>query len=276
MSRHYLDHASTTPLRPEAREAMVRWLDTGGSTTDPAGAGHTADQAGTSDTADPMGTSVTADPGRVHTEGRIVRAAVEDARDQVAAFLGVRSRQVVFTSGGTEAINTAVWGATRAAPGRPVVLADVEHSAVRESPARWAPIVTLPVGPTGRIDPDSVTALLKDLPGSPPAALVHCQWANHEVGTFQPVTEIVALCRELGVLVHVDAVAACGHVPLDLAALGADLVSISAHKLGGPPGIGALIVRRGLRLDPLLLGGGDGERPRHCRVRRSRSGARRR
>jgi cysteine desulfurase len=104
---------------------------------------------------------------------------------------------------------------------------------------------------TGRIDPDSVTAALVDSD----VALVHCQWANHEVGTLQPVAEIVARCRERGVLVHVDAAAAAGHVPLAFDDVGADLMSVSAHKLGGPRGVGALLVRRGLRVPPLLLGG---------------------
>ena len=113
---------------------------------------------------------------------------------------------------------------------------------------------------------------------------MHCQWGNHEVGTLQPVHEVVALCREAGVTVHVDAAAACGHVPTDLAALDADLVSVSAHKLGGVPGAGALIVRRGSRFEPLLVGGeqergrrgGPGAAPRAARLRRRGRGAGRR
>jgi cysteine desulfurase len=224
VARIYLDHASTTPARPEALAALGQWA------TLPPG-----------------------DPGRLHEEGRIVRDALEEARREVATLLGTLPRQVVFTSGATEAINTAVWGACSAAPGAPVLCADVEHSAVRDASARLAPVEALPVDPTGRLDVDALRVRLRT-PGPAPA-LVHCQWANHEVGTFQPVADVVTLCRDFGVTVHVDAAAACGHVPTDLDALGADLVSVSAHKLGGVPGAGALVLRRGSRFAPLLVGG---------------------
>ncbi len=206
----------------------------------------------------------TGDPGRIHTEGRIVRAALEDARDQVAGLFGVRPRQVVLTSGGTEAINAATWGATRADPG-PVACAAVEHAAVRDASARSAPVVTLAVDGEGRIGPGALDEALdhsrREFGRAP--ALVQCQWANHEVGTLQPVHPIVERCRETGVLVHVDAVVIAGHLPVDLGSLQADLVSVSAHKLGGPAGMGALIVRRGLRIESLLVGG-DQERARRA------------
>ena len=225
MARTYLDHASTTPPRPEALAALARWA-----------------------------TLATGDPGRLHEEGRTVRDALETARAQVADLLGVAARQVVFTSGATEAINAAVWGATRAAPGAPVLCAAVEHSAVRDASARAAPTEEVGVDAAGRLDVDAVRARLR-ASGQRRPALVHCQWGNHEVGTLQPVHEVVELCRDAGVTVHVDAAAACGHVPIDLGALDADLVSVSAHKLGGVPGAGALIVRRGSRFDPLIVGG---------------------
>ena len=183
-----------------------------------------------------------------------MRDALEDARGQVAVLLGVAPRQVVFTSGGTEAINAAVWGATRAAPGSPVLAAAVEHSAVRDASARLAPTETVPVDASGRLDVHALATRL-DSNAQPRPGLVHCQWANHEVGTIQPVHEVVALCRERGITVHVDAAAACGHIPTDLGDLDADLVSVSAHKLGGVPGAGALVVRRGSRFEPLVVGG---------------------
>ena len=185
-----------------------------------------------------------ADPGRVHTEGRMARAALEDAREQVAAAFGARPREVVFTSGATEAINAASFGA-----GGHLVCAAVEHSAVLESAKRGDHTVT-GVDGVGRIEVDQLLGAI-----TPATRLVHVQWGNHEVGTLQPVADVVAACRERGVLVHVDAAQAASHVAIHLQEMGADLVSVTAHKLGGPKGIGALLVRRGLRLEPFVVGG---------------------
>jgi cysteine desulfurase len=224
VSRAYLDHASTSPLRPVALEAMMPFL-----------------------------TEHHGDPGRLHAEGRATRVAIEDAREQVAAFVGARPREVVFGASGTEAINSALWGAL--ARGRDdgrnhVVTTAVEHSAVLDAARRTGAVTAAGADGSGRFDPGEIAAAIRS-----DTALVSVQLANHEVGTLQPAAEVCAIARERGVLVHVDACAAVGHLPVSFAELGADLCSITAHKLGGPKGAGALLVRRGLRLDPLIVGG---------------------
>jgi cysteine desulfurase len=220
--RAYLDHASTAPLRDSALAAMRPFLE-----------------------------SSFGDPGRLHAEGRATRGALESSREAVAAFFGARPREVVFTSSGTEAVNTAVAGAFARAGGGHVVTTAVEHSCVRDAVARGATDITVVgVDRFGRFAAGDVVAAVR-----PDTTFVSLQFANHEVGTLQPAAEACAALRERGVLVHVDACAAAGHIAVDFAALGADLCSVTAHKFGGPLGAGALLVRRGLRVPPLLVGG---------------------
>jgi cysteine desulfurase len=225
VTRAYLDHASSSPLRPGALAAMLPFLE----------AHH-------------------ADPGRLHVEGRTTRVALEQAREQVAALCSARPREVVFTSTGTEAVNAAVWGAGARADGRGhVVTTAVEHSSVLDACRRSGlELTVVGVDRLGRFDADEVLRAIR-----PETVLVSVQHANHEVGTLQPVHDVAARARgrARGVLVHVDACASVGHVPVSFADLGADLCSITAHKLGGPKGAGALLVRRGLRMPPLIVGG---------------------
>ncbi|MFC5380487.1 cysteine desulfurase family protein [Aquipuribacter nitratireducens] len=230
----YLDHAATTPVRDTA---LAAWRD--------------AALAG-------------GNPSSLHGPGRRARRAVEDAREQVAAALGVGAAEVVLTAGGTEADNLGVkglWGARTAAdPRRRVVLASpVEHHAVLDcvtwlADARGAEVVWLPVDADGRVDVAGTAALLER--DGDRAALLTCMWANNEVGTIQPLAEVVALAHEHEVPVHADAVQAVGWLPEAVGAIGADTVAVSGHKLGAPTGSGALVVRRGTALEPVLHGGG--------------------
>lgn len=193
-----------------------------------------------------------ADPGRLHAEGHVTRIAIEEARESVAALFGARPREVVFTSSGTEAVNTAIWGAVTRHGGGHIVTTAVEHSAVLETCARasGANVTAIGVDRVGRFDAREVLDAIR-----PDTALVSVQLANHEVGTLQPAADIAEGARERDVIVHVDACAAAGHARVDFSTLSADLCSVTAHKFGGPKGTGALLVRRGLRFPAFVLGG---------------------
>jgi cysteine desulfurase len=227
VDRTYLDWNATTPLRPEARAAMAAAWDFSGN------------------------------PSSVHAEGRQARHLLEAARAVLARALGVPPRNVVFTSGGTEANALALSPYLRGASGLPVerlLASAIEHTSVL-SGGRFAQekIATIPVTQSGAIDLSALGAML----ASGPPALVSLMAANNETGAVQPVAEAAAAVHKAGGLLHVDAIQAFGKIPFDLSTSGADLVTVSAHKIGGPKGVGAVVIGEGVTgLEPLLRGGG--------------------
>ncbi len=230
----YLDHAATTPMMPEAIAAMAEELAQLGN------------------------------PSSLHNAGRRARRVVEESREQIAEAYGARPREVIFTSGGTEADNLAVKGlywARRAEDGRRrrVLATEVEHHAVLDS-VEWlaahqgAEAGWLPVDGTGLLTPQALREAIGDDPGS--VAMISVMWANNEVGTVQPVAGLAAVAREHGIPFHTDAVQAAGQIPVHFAASGADALTLTGHKIGGPIGSGALLLARGVRPVPVLHGGG--------------------
>jgi len=230
----YLDHAATTPIHPAAVEAMTAQLATTGN------------------------------PSSLHASGRHARRVVEESREKIAQALNCRPGEVVFTSGGTEADNLALkglyWSRRNVDDRRRRVLTSaVEHHAVLDS-VFWlgehegASVELLPVDRTGRLDLAALHETIERDPES--VSLVSVMWANNEVGTLQPIADVVQIAAAHGIPVHTDAVQAVGAVPVDFAASGVDALTLTGHKLGGPYGVGALVVRREVEVTPLVHGGG--------------------
>nr|WP_206070489.1 cysteine desulfurase family protein [Knoellia sp. DB2414S] len=230
----YLDHAATTPMHPSAIAAMTEQLATTGNASS------------------------------LHTAGRQARRVVEESRERLAKALGARPSEVVFTSGGTEADNLAIAGTFAARretdPARVrIISSTIEHHAVLDCidhlvADEGAKVTWVDPDPSGVVTAEAVLAAIDEDPQS--VALVTLMWANNEVGTIQPVAEVAALAHAHGIPVHTDAVQAVGHVPVDFTASGVDLMTVTAHKLGGPVGVGALVARRDAVLKPQSHGGG--------------------
>lgn len=246
LMRIYLDYAATCPIRPTVLDTYVEELVRVGN------------------------------PSSLHADGQAARMRLETARADLASVVGASPAEVVFTSGGTEADNLALKGlywqaaqkgsaasaqseSTQSESARPVVMVSaIEHPAVLET-ADWletqgAQVVTLPVDELGVVRLDRARELLEEHRGR--TAVVSVMWANNEVGTIQPIAQIMELAHEFGALMHTDAVQALGHVPIDFAATGVDAMTITAHKIGGPVGVGALILKRSITAVPVLHGGG--------------------
>ncbi len=227
MKRIYLDYAATTPTHPEVVQAMLPYF------TDSFG-----------------------NPSSIYSYGQEAKGAIEEARTKVANLIGARKEEIVFTSSGTEAVNFALKGITSAneSKGNHIITSSVEHHAVTETckflEKRGFSVTYLPVDEYGLVDPGDVKKAITDK-----TILISVMHANNEIGTIEPIAEIGKIAKETGIYFHSDAVQTVGHIPVNVNELGVDLVSMSAHKLYGPKGVGALYIKKGTKLAPLIHGG---------------------
>ncbi|MBC7342566.1 MAG: cysteine desulfurase NifS [Clostridia bacterium] len=234
LRRVYLDHGATTPVHPEVVKAMLPYLSA---------------QFG--------------NPSSLHEWGREAKAAMEDARSRVAKLIGADSEEIFFTSGGTESDNLAIFGVVNSLRkrGNHLITSAVEHHAVLDSVKYLGEhgfdVTWIPVDGYGLVNPEDIRKAIR-----PDTILISIMHVNNEVGTIQPIEEIGRIAKEHGVVFHTDAVQSCGKIPVNVKALNVDLLSLSSHKIYGPKGSGALYVRKGLRLEPILHGGGQEKKRR--------------
>ncbi len=232
MPRIYLDHNATTPIRPEVRDKLL-----------------------------PFFSELFGNPSSAHSFGQEVRVHLDEARTRLASVLGASPAEIIFTSGGTESDNTAIKGVALALGKGHIVSTKIEHPAVMQPVSylvkKGFEATYVDVGPGGVVDPDDIKKAIR-----PDTILVSVMHLNNEVGSIQPIEEISAITKDAGVLLHSDAVQSFGKLPVNVDDMGVDLLSIAGHKIYGPKGVGVLYIRKGTRVDPLIIGGAQEKRRR--------------